>query len=73
VGFRGLGQIRSGDMCPSGRNADPPRDFDPPLLSESQRLAMGHESFRSGSASSFGAVNNGPRGAGGEPATHIVS
>jgi hypothetical protein len=72
VGFRGLGQIRSGDMCPSGRNADPPRDFDPPLLSESQRLAMGHESFRSGSASSFGAGNNGPRGAGGEPATHIV-
>jgi hypothetical protein len=34
---------------------------------------MGHESFRSGSASSFEAANNGPRGAGGEPATHIVS
>lgn len=32
----------------SGRNADPPRDFDPPLVSDSQRLAMGGEHQRAG-------------------------
>jgi hypothetical protein len=50
-----------------------PLEISTPLLPDSQRLAMGHKSFRSGSASSFGAVNNGPRSVGGEPATHIVA